>query len=42
MILFLQLYIHSEVASVGKTEEQLKKENKDYKVGKFSFMGNGR
>ena len=29
-------------ASVGKTEEELKKENKSYKVGKFSFMGNGR
>jgi len=36
------IYTSPEVASVGKTEEQLKKENKDYKVGKFSFMGNGR
>ena len=36
------IYTSPEVAFVGKTEEQLKKENKDYKVGKFSFMGNGR
>ncbi len=36
------IYTSPEVASVGKTEEQLKKENKSYKVGKFSFMGNGR
>ena len=36
------IYTSPEVASVGKTEEQLQKENKDYKVGKFSFMGNGR
>jgi dihydrolipoamide dehydrogenase len=36
------IYTHPEVASVGKTEEQLKKEGRAYKVGKFSFMGNGR
>ena len=36
------IYTSPEVASVGKTEEQLKKENKSYNVGKFSFMGNGR
>ncbi len=36
------IYTSPEVASVGKTEEELKKENKSYKVGKFSFMGNGR
>ena len=36
------IYTSPEVAFVGKTEEQLKKENKDFKVGKFSFMGNGR
>ena len=36
------IYTSPEVASVGKTEEQLQKENKSYKVGKFSFMGNGR
>ncbi len=36
------IYTHPEVASVGMTEEQLKKEGRAYKVGKFSFMGNGR
>ena len=36
------IYTSPEVASVGKTEEQLKNEDKNYKVGKFSFMGNGR
>ena len=29
---------HAEVASIGKTEEQLKELNRKYKVGKFSFM----
>ncbi len=36
------IYTHPEVANVGATEEQLKKDGRDYKVGKFSFMGNGR
>jgi dihydrolipoamide dehydrogenase len=36
------IYTHPEVSSVGKTEEQLKEEGRAYKVGKFSFMGNGR
>lgn len=36
------IYTSPEVASVGKTEEQLKEEGVAYKVGKFSFMGNGR
>ena len=36
------IYTHPEVASVGKTEQQLKEEGRAYKVGKFSFMGNGR
>ncbi|WP_138467325.1 dihydrolipoyl dehydrogenase [Poseidonocella sp. HB161398] len=36
------IYTWPEVASVGKTEEALKAEGKAYKVGKFSFMGNGR
>ncbi|WP_289040587.1 dihydrolipoyl dehydrogenase [uncultured Aliiroseovarius sp.] len=36
------VYTAPEVASVGKTEEQLKDEGRDYKIGKFSFMGNGR
>jgi dihydrolipoamide dehydrogenase len=36
------IYTHPEVASVGKTEEQLKEEGRAYKVVKFSFMGNAR
>ena len=36
------IYTHPEVASVGQTEEQLIEAGRDYKVGKFSFMGNGR
>ncbi|MGR3496374.1 dihydrolipoyl dehydrogenase [Citreimonas sp.] len=36
------IYTHPEVAAVGKTEEELKKEGRAYKAGKFSFMGNGR
>jgi dihydrolipoamide dehydrogenase len=36
------VYTSPEVSSVGKTEEQLKAENRDFKIGKFSFMGNGR
>ena len=36
------IYTHPEVANVGATEEQLKAEGRAYKVGKFSFMGNGR
>ena len=36
------IYTHPEVANVGATEEQLKEAGTDYKVGKFSFMGNGR
>jgi dihydrolipoamide dehydrogenase len=36
------IYTTPEVANVGQTEEQLKEEGRAYKVGKFSFMGNGR
>ncbi len=36
------VYTSPEVATVGTTEEQLKADGVDYKVGKFSFMGNGR
>ncbi|MFY9237797.1 MAG: dihydrolipoyl dehydrogenase [Roseovarius sp.] len=36
------IYTHPEVANVGATEEELKKDGRAYKVGKFSFMGNGR
>ncbi|MCB1353931.1 MAG: dihydrolipoyl dehydrogenase [Rhodobacteraceae bacterium] len=36
------IYTSPEVATVGKTEEQLKEEGRKYKVGKFPFMGNAR
>ena len=36
------IYTAPEVASIGKTEEQLKKLEISYKVGKFSFMANSR
>ncbi|WP_224813709.1 dihydrolipoyl dehydrogenase [Hasllibacter sp. MH4015] len=36
------IYTHPEVSNVGATEEQLKEAGRAYKVGKFSFMGNGR
>ena len=36
------IYTSPEVASVGKTEEDLKKLNINYKVGKFPFAANSR
>jgi dihydrolipoamide dehydrogenase len=36
------VYTSPEVASVGKTEEELKKAGIDYEVGKFPFTANGR
>ena len=36
------IYTSPEVASVGKTEGQLKKENTKYKIGKFPFLANSR
>ena len=36
------IYTSPEVATVGKTEEQLKEEKKSYKVGKFPFIANSR
>ena len=36
------IYTSPEVASIGKTEEQLKSSKVDYKVGKFPFMANSR
>ncbi|MBD0413955.1 dihydrolipoyl dehydrogenase [Oryzicola mucosus] len=36
------VYTSPEVASVGKTEEQLKAEGIAYKAGKFPFSANGR
>ena len=36
------IYTSPEVAVVGKTEEQLKSEKINYKVGKFPFLANSR
>ena len=36
------IYTSPEVASVGQTEEQLKKNNIKYKIGKFPFLANSR
>ena len=36
------IYTTPEVASVGKTEQDLKAEGRKFKAGKFMFMGNGR
>jgi dihydrolipoamide dehydrogenase len=36
------VYTHPEVASVGKTEEELKAAGIAYRVGKFPFTANGR
>lgn len=36
------VYTSPEVAAVGRTEEELKTAGVPYKVGKFSFMANGR
>jgi dihydrolipoamide dehydrogenase len=36
------VYTSPEIASVGKTEEELKAAGIDYKAGKFLFLANGR
>jgi len=36
------IYTHPEVAWVGKTEEDLKAEGTQYKIGSFPFMANSR
>ncbi|KAI3825973.1 hypothetical protein L1987_00012 [Smallanthus sonchifolius] len=36
------VYTHPEVASVGKTEEQVKASGVAYRVGKFPMLGNSR
>ena len=36
------IYTHPEVATVGQSEEDLKKNNIKYRVGKFPFMANSR
>ncbi|MCR9258305.1 MAG: dihydrolipoyl dehydrogenase [Pseudomonadaceae bacterium] len=36
------IYTHPEIAWVGKTEQQLKADGDNYKVGSFPFAANGR
>jgi dihydrolipoamide dehydrogenase len=36
------VYTHPEIASVGRTEEELKEAGVEYNVGKFNYMANGR
>ena len=36
------IYTSPEVASIGKTEEQLKEKEISYKIGKFPFLANSR
>jgi dihydrolipoamide dehydrogenase len=36
------VYTSPEIAQVGKTEEELKAEGREYKAGKFLFLANGR
>src|SRR5690606_3484053 len=36
------VYTHPEIASVGKTEEQLQESGIEYSKGVFPFIGNGR
>lgn len=36
------VYTEPEIASVGKSEEDLKNDQTDYRIGKFPFMANGR
>ena len=36
------VYTHPEIASVGKTEEELKEAGIEYNVGNFPFMANSR
>ncbi|MEO9100937.1 MAG: dihydrolipoyl dehydrogenase [Burkholderiaceae bacterium] len=36
------IYTHPEIAWVGQTEQQLKKQGRAYRVGSFPFLANGR
>jgi dihydrolipoamide dehydrogenase len=36
------IYTHPEIAWVGKTEQQLKNEGADYRIGQIPFIANGR
>lgn len=38
----LVIYTHPEIAWVGKTEQQLKNEGTEYRVGQIPFLANGR
>ena len=37
-----RVYTDPEIASVGRSEDDLKKDGVDYKVGRFPFAANGR
>lgn len=36
------VYTHPEIAAVGRTEDQLREDGIEYRVGTFPFRGNGR
>ena len=36
------IYTHPEVASIGRSEQELKSQGIEFKAGNFSFRGNGR
>ena len=36
------VFTFPEIASVGRTEQELKKDGCDYKIGRFAFRGNGK
>ena len=36
------VYTHPEIATIGKTEDELKEAGADYKIGKFPFAANSR
>src|SRR5690554_8236612 len=36
------IYTHPEIASIGKSEDQLKAAGEKYNVGMFPFLANGR
>jgi dihydrolipoamide dehydrogenase len=36
------IFTHPEIATVGKSEKDLKADGTDYKIGKFPFVANGR
>ncbi len=36
------IYTHPEIATIGQTEDELKNNNIEYKIGKFPFLANSR